>query len=127
MASIVWAAEGVLLVNYLDKDHFLRQLRMKTKQIRRGKLTRGVLFHQDNAPANMSTVAMAAIQNCGFQLVEDPPYSPDLVPSDYYLSPKMKKELGGHHFATYDDVMNAVDHFLRDKNGAFDTEGISLD
>ena len=100
---------------------------MKTKQIRRGKLTGGVLFHQENAPANMSTVAMAAIQKCGFQIVEDPPYSFDLAPSDYYLFPKMKKELGGHHFATYDDGMNAVDHFLRDKNGAFYTEGISLD
>ena len=91
MASIVWAAGGVLLVDYLDKDHtitgayyadFLRQLRMKTKQIRRGELTRGVLFHQDNAPAHTSTVAMAAIQKCGFQLVEHPPCSPDLAPSE---------------------------------------------
>ena len=38
----------------------------------------------------------------------------------------MNKELGGHHFATDDDVMNAVDHFLRDQNGAFSTEGIAL-
>ena len=31
------------------------------------------------------TVAMAAIQKCGFQLVHDPTYS-----LDYYLFPKMK-------------------------------------
>ena len=30
------------------------------------------------------------------------------------------------HFARDDDVMNAVDHFLRDKNGTFYTEGIRL-
>ena len=30
---------------------------------------------------------------------------------DYYLFPKIKKELSGHHFGRYDDVMNAVDHF----------------
>ena len=71
----------------------------------RGKLTRGVLFHQDNAPAHRSTLAMAAIQNCGFQLVNDPPYSPVLAPSVHYLFPKMKKELGGHHFARDDYVM----------------------
>ena len=53
------------------------------------------------------------------------PACPDLAPSDYYLFPKMKKELSGHHFARYDD-MNAVDHFLRDQNGAFYTEGICL-
>ena len=38
----------------------------------------------------------------------------------------MKKELGGHHFATDDDVMNAGDHFLRDQNGTFYNEGIHL-
>ena len=91
-----------------------------------GKLTRGVLFHQDNAPTHMSTVAVADIQKCGFQLVEDPSYSPDLAPSDHFLFPKMKKELSGHHFARLDDVMNAVGHFLRYQNGAFYTEGIHL-
>ena len=69
---------------------------------------------------------MAAIQKCGFQLVEDPIYSPDLAPSDYFRFWKMKKELSGHHFGRDDDVMNAVDHFLRDENGAFYTEGIRL-
>ena len=43
----------------------------------------------------------------------------DLAPSDYYLFPKMIKELGGHHFAIDDNVMNAVVHF---QNGAFYTE-----
>ena len=56
-----------------------------------------------NTPAHSSTVDMAAIQKCGFQLVEDPPYSPDMAPSDYYLFLKGRG----------DDVMNAVDHFPR--------------
>ena len=29
-------------------------------------LTKGVLFHQDNAPAHTSVVAMAALRDCGF-------------------------------------------------------------
>lgn len=49
-----------------------------------------------------------AIQNCGFQLHEHPPYSSDLVSSDYYLFPKMKKELNGGHYATNDDIIDAV-------------------
>ena len=116
MVSIFWDAVEVQLVDYLDKGHtiayytdLLRQLREKIKKIRRLKLTRGVFFYQDNAPAHTSTVAMAANQKCGFQLVEDPHYSPDLNPSDYYLFPKTKKELDGHHFALDDDVMNSVD------------------
>ena len=124
IVSSFWDVEGVLLVDHLDKGHtitgayydvLLRQLREKIKQIRCGKLTRGVLFHQDNVPAQTSPVAMAAIQKFGFQLVEDPFYSAALAPSDYYLLPKMKKELDGHHFTRDDDVMNAVDHLLGGK------------
>ena len=75
MASMFCDAEGVLLVDYLDKGHtitgacyadLLRQLLEKIKQIRRGKLGRGVFSHQDSTPANTSTVAMTAIQKCGF-------------------------------------------------------------
>ena len=55
-----------------------------------------------------------------------PTYFPDLAPSVYYLFPKIKKELGVHHLARDDDVMNVVDHFLRDQNGAFYTEGVRL-
>ena len=100
MAVIYGDAEGVLLVDYLDKGHtisgpyytdLLRQLREKIKQIQRGQLTRGMPFHQDNVPARMSKVAMVAIQKSGFQLVEDPPYSPNLAPSDYYHLPVNEK------------------------------------
>ena len=49
-------------------------------ELQMSKVSKGVLFHQDNAPAHKSTVAMAAIHECGFELVDHPPYSPDLAP-----------------------------------------------
>ena len=55
------------------------------------KPTKGVLFHQDNAPTRKSVVAMAAVRDWGFELVDHPPYSPDLAPSDYYLLPQHEK------------------------------------
>jgi len=55
------------------------------------KLRRGVLFHQENAPAHRSAQALAAIQNAVFELLHHPPYSPDLAPSDFYLFPKLKE------------------------------------
>ena len=73
-----------------------------------GKLTKGVLFHQDNAPAHKSVVAMAAVHDRGFELVDCPPYSPDLAPCDYFLFPNMKKEkkkkphLAGKQYRTND-------------------------
>ena len=53
---------------------------------------KGVQFHQDNAPAHKSVVAMAAVCDCCFELVDHSPYSPDLAPSDYFLFPNMKKK-----------------------------------
>ena len=67
---------------------------------------------------------MAAAHHCGFQLVEHPPYSPDLAPSDYYLFQKMKKELSGHCLPSDDDVINVVRGFMEDQYEAVYAEGI---
>ena len=40
------------------------------------------------------------------------------IPTDL-VSSNIKKGFSGHRIATDDDVMNAVDHFLRAKNGTF--------
>ena len=78
MDSIFWDP-GVLLMDYLDKDHsitgafyadLLTQIREKIKQIRYAKLTRWVLLHKDNILVHTSTVALADIQKCVFQLIE---------------------------------------------------------
>lgn len=133
MASIFWDAEGVLLVDFLESGrtitgtyyaHLLQQLREKIKEKRRGKLTKIPLFHHDNAPAHTSSVAIATIQNCGFQLLPHPPYSPDLAPSDFHLFPKMKLELSGRHFTSNNDVMEAVEQYLQAKETSFYKEGI---
>ena len=39
-----------------------------------GKLTKLILFHQDNAPARKPVVAMAAVLYCGFEPVDRPPF-----------------------------------------------------
>ena len=59
------------------------------------KIDVGVLVHQDNAPAHKSVVAMAAVRDSGFVLVDHPPYSPDLAPSEYFLFPDMKNKTRG--------------------------------
>ena len=60
---------------------------LETFKKRPGKLTKRVLFHRDNAPANKTVyvVAMAAVRDCGFKLVDHPHFSPDLAPSGHFL------------------------------------------
>ena len=133
MASVFWDAKGVVLVDYLEKgqtingeyySNLLRQLREAVKKKRPGKLTKGVLFHQDNAPVHKSVVAMATLHDCGFELIQHPPYSPDLAPSDFHLFPNMKKDLAGKRYHSDDDVISAVTDFFDDKDETFYKSGI---
>ncbi|GBP24177.1 Histone-lysine N-methyltransferase SETMAR [Eumeta japonica] len=67
-------------------------------QKRRGKLSRGVLFLQDNTSVHMARVSRQALKDTGFSEIDHPPYSPDLAPSDYFLFSNLKKELRGRRF-----------------------------
>ena len=102
MASVFWDARGIVFIDYLEKGKtingecyakLLRELQQAIKSKRPGKLTKGVLLHQDNAPAHKSLVAMFAVHDCGFELIDHLPYSPDLAPSDYFLFPNLKNIL----------------------------------
>lgn len=122
MGSLFWDSQGVVMIEYLDHGatitgnlyaEQIKKLRNFIREERRGKLSKGVLFHQDNAPAHKSRVAMAAIKDAGFELMEHPPYSPDLAPSDFYLFPRLKEHLGGQKFDDDDAVIAVVQVFLR--------------
>ncbi|GBP28354.1 Histone-lysine N-methyltransferase SETMAR [Eumeta japonica] len=54
-------------------------------QKRRGKLSRRMLFLQDNASVHTARVSRQALKDTGFSEIDHPPYSPDLAPSDYFL------------------------------------------
>ena len=64
-----------------------------------------VLGHQDNAPAHTSVIAMVAINDCCFELIQYPPYSPDLAPSEFIYP------FSGTHFQSDDYVIHAVEDF----------------
>ena len=66
---------------------------------------------------------MAAIHDCGFKLIEHPPYSPDLAPSDFHLFPKLKTAISRTHFQSDDDVIHAVDDFLNGQEKDFFKSG----
>jgi hypothetical protein len=41
-----------------------------------------------------------------------PPYNPDLAPCDFFLFPKFKTHLKGHHFETTENVQTAATRVL---------------
>lgn len=71
---------------------------------------RGILFHQDNAPAHTAARTVDYLATSGVQILPHPPYSPDLAPCDFFLFPTVKKMLRGRKFNTAND---AVEEFHR--------------
>ena len=90
----------------------------------RGKLTRGVLLLQDNAPVNTSQVAMTAATECGFEIIPHPSYSPDKAPSDFYPFSELQSHLRVAQFGSNEGVIEAVNEYLGDQENAFFFDGV---
>jgi len=92
----------ILLIDYLQKGQtinaeyyssLLVQLKDILKENRSGKVSKGVLFLHDNAPAHWALATQKKLAYLGFQCLDHPPYSPDLSPSDYDPFPGLKKTI----------------------------------
>ena len=67
---------------------------------------------------------MAAIHECGFQLVNHPPFSPDLAPSDYFLFGNLKQHLRGTRFRDDSEVQSAVEEYFDGCDKSFFLNGL---
>jgi len=97
----------------------LRKLREAIKIKRRGKISKGILLLQDNAPVHNSHVTRSEAQVCGCEILPHPPYSPDLAPSDFHLFPAMKLFLKGKCFPDDAALISEVMSWLEDQPGVF--------
>ncbi|GFV24997.1 putative transposase [Trichonephila clavipes] len=52
-------------------------------------------------------------ENKNIPVAPQPPYSPDLSPCDFFLFPKLKNHLKGHHFGTLENIQTAVTDHLK--------------
>jgi histone-lysine N-methyltransferase SETMAR len=73
-----------------------------------------IIFHQDNAPTHKSVLAMGKLRDLHYELLEHPPCSPDLVPSDFCLFPKLKLFLAGQRFSSNQEAIAAVEGYFAD-------------
>jgi histone-lysine N-methyltransferase SETMAR len=117
MASVFWDAEGILFIDYLEKgktvtgeyySNLLTRLDDKIREKRSGLQKKNIIFHQDNATAHKSVLVM---ENLHYELLEHPPYSPDLAPSDFCLFPKLKLYLAGQRFSSNQEAIAAVEGY----------------
>jgi histone-lysine N-methyltransferase SETMAR len=133
MATVFWDMEGVLLVDYTPKgetinaaayEQSLMRLKSAIRRKRPGLLRSGVLLLHDNARPHVANKIKGLLQGWRWEVIDHPPYSPDLAPSDFHLFGKLKKNLRGQRFETNDEAKAEVNRWLRAQSPEFYKSGI---
>jgi histone-lysine N-methyltransferase SETMAR len=77
-------------------------------------LKKKIISHQDNALAHKRVLAMRKLRDQHYELLEHPPCSSDLAPSDFSLFPKLKLFLTGQRFSSNQGAIAAVEGYFAD-------------
>ncbi|UYV65896.1 hypothetical protein LAZ67_3005836 [Cordylochernes scorpioides] len=72
-----------------------------------------VKLHHDNATSHTAFIITNFLARSNTPLIPDPPYSPDLAPCDFFLFPRLKREMKGKHWETVENIQHHVTTFLR--------------
>lgn len=131
MLSIWWMVDGPVYWELLPSgqaitaNRYCSQLdKVQQNLLQKGVDTSRILFHQDNARPHTALQTLAKIEELGWTKLQQPPYSPDIAPSDYHLFRSMDHFLRGRRFTELDEVRTALDDFFASKPTKFYTDGI---
>jgi histone-lysine N-methyltransferase SETMAR len=67
---------------------------------------------------------MGKLKDLHYELLEHPPYSPDLASSDFCLFPKLKLFFAGQRFSSNQEAIAAVEGYFVDLTKNYDRDGI---
>ena len=67
---------------------------------------------------------MDAVERNGYELIPNPAYLLELVPSDFFLFPNLKKDIRGCHFRSDEEFMTAVEEWVNGKDPDFFSSGL---
>ncbi|GFV96523.1 histone-lysine N-methyltransferase SETMAR [Trichonephila clavipes] len=129
---IVTDRQGILLLEFIPPGttinaaaycQTLKRFQRAIKNKRRGMLTNGVSLLHDNARLLTALVTKALLKQFKWEVLDHPPYSPDLAPSDFHLFRYLKSH-GGKSFHDDDEIKDEVEMWLRQQATTFYDYGI---
>lgn len=135
MLSVWWYFGGVIHWELLEKgqsvnsDLYCAQLERVNEKIRsshRNLHRSGVILLHDNARPHVSKQTKDVIAGLGWEVLNHPPYSPDISPTDYHLFRSMAHSLAGQSFGSVGEVLVFLKDYFASKPLDFYQRGIDL-
>jgi len=80
----------------------------KFREIRNRKTVQNVMLYHDNALPHKHQLVKRLLQQEQVNLLPHPPYSPDLSPCDFFLFPRLKKELAGRSYNEVNSLARGI-------------------
>jgi len=133
MVSVFWDRKGILLVDSMPPGtttnaaaycETLTRLRRAIQNKRRGMLSHGECPLHDNVRPHSVHVTTALLEKFKWDILDHPPYSPNLASSDFYLILHLKKHLPGKKFDNDDKVQEQVMTWFKGQVADFYDSGI---
>jgi len=132
MATVFWDMHGVLLLHFYPPNETvnsaayqatLKKLKRAVQRKKPQMSDMRVLLLHDNARPHTAHATVNLLERWGWEILEHPPYSPDLAPSDFHLFPNMKKHLRAKRFKSLADVKHEMQTWLRGQDPMFYRQG----
>ena len=123
--------ENTTMTGAYYKDTILTQVCKKMAELRPKMGSSRMQLLHDNASSHKTVAVKEYLQEKKISVIAHPPYSPDLAICDFWLFPKLKKQLAGKPFSRVQDQAKSVNSELLaippfEYRGAFDTWLIRL-
>jgi histone-lysine N-methyltransferase SETMAR len=100
--------KGTTVTGCLYADKVLPEVFSKFKEMTGRSSVRNVMLHHDNASPHTAKVVTKYLKQERVEILPHPPYSPDLAPCDFFLFPKIKKELKNKKYDKVENLARAV-------------------
>ena len=135
LLSVWWDIRGVIFFELLPRNETINadkyceqllRLRSALAEKRPALLNRRrIIFHHDNARPHTAQKTKKLPQDLSWEVLDHPPYSPDIAPSDFHLFRGLQNYLNGKSFRTEAEVkVHLEEYFFRLKNETFYRRGI---
>ena len=130
MLCIWWDQVGDIYYELLKPNETMTGERYQTQLIRLGRATcekqpqyeqkhEKVILQHDNARSHIAKPVQTYLKTLKWEVLPQPPYSPDIALSDYYLFRSTALGLADQQFRSFEDIEKCLNSWIASKDEDF--------